>query len=728
MIPKKPNERISTYLDIFKEMAVSDNRVEEVITRAISVEGAYHHYGMHAAGVIISDNDDVNEYVPLSWDETNRQWKCQCDMVESEEQGLLKMDYLGLKNLNIITEILRLIYKRTGKIINPDTDIEEESEVIKAICASGNTNAIFQLESAGMKDVEKKLAPDKFEDLVLLLAAYRPGPMDSIPSMIKVKKGAPAKYRHPMLEPILNVTYGSLIYQEQVQQIFRSLAGYSFGRADLVRRAMSKKKEKVFLAEKPIFVYGSEKDNIPGCVANGIPADVAEAIFDDMVDFAKYAFNKSHAAAYARVTYILVWLKYYYPTEFMAVAMDWASQEQLVRLVAEAKEMGIKVLPVDINRSGDKFSIIDGHILFGMTSIKGIGGVEPILKARKEKPFTNFKDFFLRGHFRKDITEKLIAVGAFDNFCKNRKALQMAFNEMMAVTDTKKKNDENILKNQKILDTLYQLEKDKETVDDFDQGYIMSKLREAGYEGKSILTIEKQQKKLQGYLDKDADFNAQLNEIVVPDHIDEDIQEKLAAEKELIGVYLSGHPMDAYRIPSNCVSIESVQGNQVVEVCGIISDFKIRQRKSDGMDMAFFSLEDKSGIIQIACFTKAYAEYAELLGEGKVVSIRGKVMEEEVYSSDDESGEDVQKEVILKISVYGVKKMTPAEKDICLEISDITIWNDMYTNVIAPYVSETGKYRLILHDKLFNEIRDTGLHVVPQITNDEICGKLIMKL
>ena len=197
----------------------------KVVKRALSIEGAYNHYGMHAAGVIISDNNDVNEYVPLSWDDVNNQWKCQLTMTEAEEDaGLLKMDYLGLKNLNIITEMLRLIYKRTGRKIDPQKDIKEEAEVIKAICGSGKTNAIFQLESAGMKDVERKLGPDKFADLVLLLAAYRPGPMDSIPSMIAVKHGKQPEYRHQMLEHILKDTYGSLIYQEQVQQIFRDLA------------------------------------------------------------------------------------------------------------------------------------------------------------------------------------------------------------------------------------------------------------------------------------------------------------------------------------------------------------------------------------------------------------------------------------------------------------------------------------------------------------------------
>lgn len=244
VIPQKPHESIRNYLSVFEEMNQKNPKVDEIVKRALSIEGAYNHYGMHAAGVIISDNNDVNEYVPLSWDDVNNQWKCQLTMTEAEEDaGLLKMDYLGLKNLNIITEMLRLIYKRTGRKIDPQKDIKEEAEVIKAICGSGKTNAIFQLESAGMKDVERKLGPDKFADLVLLLAAYRPGPMDSIPSMIAVKHGKQPEYRHQMLEHILKDTYGSLIYQEQVQQIFRDLAGYSFGRADLVRRAMSKKRK-----------------------------------------------------------------------------------------------------------------------------------------------------------------------------------------------------------------------------------------------------------------------------------------------------------------------------------------------------------------------------------------------------------------------------------------------------------------------------------------------------
>lgn len=734
VIPQKPKEHISTYLPIFEEMNQKNPKVDEIIKRAMSIEGAYNHYGMHAAGVIISDNDDVNEYVPLSWDDVNKQWKCQMDMVEAEEAGLLKMDYLGLKNLNIITEMLRLIYKRTGRKIDPQTDIKEETEVIKAICASGKTNAIFQLESAGMKDVEKKLGTDKFADLVLLLAAYRPGPMDSIPSMIAVKHGKAPEYRHPMLEHILKDTYGSLIYQEQVQQIFRDLAGYSFGRADLVRRAMSKKKEAVFLAEKPIFVNGDPESGIKGCVANGIPAEVAEQIFDDMVDFAKYAFNKSHAAAYARVTYILCWLKYYYPIEFMTVALSWASEKQLVALIAECKSIGIEVKPVDINRSGAKFSIVDEKIYFGMTSIKGIGAVEPIMVARKEAAFSSFHDYYRRGHFKKNVTEGLINAGAFDYFCKNRKALMMAFEEMEECAGGKSKNNSDIEKQTVILNVLKEIENEKNG-SAVDADYVFGKLRAVGYKNKTLPTIEKIQAKIDSIVNKNQEIDAQISEIEIPENIDEDMMQKLENEKKLIGVFLSGHPMDAYRIPTNTKMISELKGGDVVNICGIIEDYKIRQRKSDNADMSFFTLEDKSGVIEVACFTKAYASFGELLGEGRVVNIRGKVMEEEVSVSnnntdgdDDSANEEEQKETVLKISVYEVKPMAPASKDLMLEIPDITIWNDLFKECVAQYVSPVGKYHVVLHDILFNEARETSLHVVPQIKNDPILGSLITTL
>lgn len=719
VIPNKPHAMIQESREAFEEYAKNDPRVTEVIERALSIEGAYKQYGMHAAGVIISDNDNVNEYVPLSWDEKNKQWKCQVDMAEAEEQGLLKMDYLGLKNLNIITEILRLIYKRTGLKINPNEDIQEEANVIRAICASGRTNGIFQLESDGIKDVEKRLKPDKFEDLILLLAAYRPGPMDSIPSMIAVKNGKNPEYRHPLLEPILKVTYGSLIYQEQVQQIFRSLAGYSFGRADTVRRAMSKKKEQVFLAEKPVFIYGKAEEGIQGCVANGIPAETAEAIFDDMVDFAKYAFNKSHAAAYARVTYILAWLKYYYPKEFMAVLLQHANTVQLISLVAECKENGIEILPVDINRSDSRFLLADNKIFFGLTAIKGIGAVEPILAARREAPFTDFQDFFLRGHFKKDITEKLIKAGAFDNLCKNRKALLMAFEEMVVISENRKTPLKNIAQDKAILEVLRKLQQEGGKLSNTE---ILAKLKAAGYKNKTVPSMEKIEKKLAEDIKKDAEILAQLKEIEVPSYIDEDIQEKLRYEKEMIGVYLSGHPMDAYKTDSHISSICNLKEGQTVSAAGIISDFAIRKKKATGEDMGFFNLEDQTGIIQVTCFTKAYREFGELLSEGKVVEIKGKVMAEEIYTAENaEEEEDDAKEtsVTLKLNVYSVKELQPASKMLVLRIRNILEWNSIFRKDIAPFVSTEGKYRLILQDTLFNEVRETGLRVNARILNKE---------
>lgn len=720
-IPTGPKVHISDAQVAFEAMAAVDPRVTEIIKRASLVEGCYHHYGMHAAGVIISDNDNVNEYVPLAWDDGNEQYKTQCNMTEAEELGLLKMDFLGLKNLNIITQILRLIYKRTGKRINPD-DIQEESQVIKAICATGKTNAIFQLESAGMKDVEKKMGVDCFADIVLLLAAYRPGPMDAIPEMISVKNGAAAQYRTEKLEPILKDTYGSLIYQEQVQQIFRQLAGYSYGRADLVRRAMSKKKESVFLAEKPIFVYGDPQSGIKGCVNNGISADVAEAIFDDMIDFAKYAFNKSHAAAYARVTYILCWLKYYYPIEFMAVAMDWANKTQIVALMAEAKEMGIKIRPVDINLSEENFTIINDEILFGFTSVKGIGAADLIVKARKDGEFKSFMDYFLRGHFRSNVTEALIKAGAFDQFCKNRQALKMAFEVMKELAGDIAKFEKSKNEAEKIFNTLKDLDSRKTQIDGFDSDYVMSKLREVGYKNKTIPTLERQQSTIDKYQKQIDNVIAQVKEVAIPTNIDENVENRLKEEKELIGVYLSGHPLDAYETPKGITQIANISSKGRVNICGVISNLQIRKRKSDGADMAFFDLEDRSGIIQICCFVKEYAEFSTMLSNNVTLQINGNVMEEKVYHSnnDDDPSDETEEETIYKVSVKFVKELAKATKEIILELDSIMNWNDVYKYFVAPYVSENAEYKLTLHDKLFGEIRETPVKVKKSFLESEL--------
>ncbi len=722
-VPTGPKVHISDAQSAFDAMAAVDPRVTEIIKRASLVEGCYHHYGMHAAGVIISDNDNVNEYVPLAWDDGNEQYKTQCNMVEAEELGLLKMDFLGLKNLNIITQILRLIFKRTGKRINPQVDIQEEQDVIKAICASGKTNAIFQLESAGMKDVEKKMGVDCFTDIVLLLAAYRPGPMDSIPNMISVKKGKTAEYRTKELEPILKDTYGSLIYQEQVQQIFRELAGYSYGRADLVRRAMSKKKEKVFLAEKPVFVYGDAQEGIEGCANKGIPADVAEAIFDDMVDFAKYAFNKSHAAAYARVTYILAWLKYHYPLEFMAVAMDWANETQIVALMADAKEMGIKVRPVDINLSEESFTIINDEIYFGFTSVKGIGSADLIVKARKAGEFKSFVDYFLRAHFRSNVTEALIKAGAFDKFCKNRQALKMAFNVMKELAGDIAKYEKSKSEAEEILKMLRDLDSRKAEIDGFDSDYVMSKLKEIGYKNKTIPTIEKQQNTVKRYQKQIDDVVAQVKEVVIPTNIDENVENRLKEEKELIGVYLSGHPLDAYDIPKGVTQVADISSKGRVSICGVISDLKIRKRKTDGADMAFFKLEDRSGVIDVCCFVKEYAEFGMMFTDNATLLISGNVMEDKVYRGKDEEGSgdnEEEPETIYKVSVKFVKEPAKATKEIILELDNIMSWNDVYKYFVAPYVSENAEYRLTLHDKLFGEIRETPVKVNKSFLESEL--------
>lgn len=724
-VPNVPKAHISDSDTVFESMAATDKRVEEIIRRAKLVEGAYHHWGMHAAAVIISDNDNVGEHVPLAWDDNNEQFKTQCNMTEAEEMGLLKMDFLGLKNLNIITQILRLIYERTGKRIYPEKDILEEKKVVKAICASGKTNGIFQLESAGMRNTAMKMGLDCFEDIILLVAAYRPGPMDSIPQMIKVKKGAKPEYRCPQLAPILDATYGAIMYQEQIQQIFRTLAGYSYGRADLVRRAMSKKKEKVFLAEKPAFIYGDEASGIKGCVNNGISEEVAGAIFEDMIDFAKYAFNKSHAAVYARITYILCWLKYYYPTEFMTVTMSWANKTKMISLIPEAREMGIEICPPDINCSEEAFSILNDKIFFGLTAIKGIGTVESILKARMQGKFTDFADYFLRADSKSNVTAALIEAGAFDKFCPNRKALGMAHDVMKELSGDMEKAKKGKSETEKYLNVLKNIKEHMEEIDGLDDGYIMQKLREVGYKNKTLPTIEKLNGSLAKFQARIDEGIRQIREVNIPSNIDENIEEKLRKEKALIGVYLSGHPLDAYEIPQDAVAIESISQKGRTKICGVITDMVIRKRRLDGAEMAFFNLEDKSDVIPVCCFVKEYGEYCNLLAEGAMIEVSGTIMEETkaVSNNSEEDGEnsdDAAEETVFKVAAKTIKTLNRTAKEIILRLDNIMQWNDVYEYFVKKFVSPEGEYRLVLKDELFGELRQTPLRVKREFLQAEL--------
>ena len=404
--------------------AYEDGTEEAIIwRRAKLIENKLFATGLHAGGVVISDNDDINEYIPLAWNEENQVWAAQCDMVKLETRGMIKMDLLGLSTLDIVSDCLQLIEQRTGRIINPD-EIPFEPIVFREIYAKGKTNSVFQFESPGMKKMLKDFKPESIEDVILLVAAYRPGPMQFIPDIIDVKNGRKKpSYVVPELKDILDSTYGYPVYQEQLMSIFHVCAGFSLGKADIVRRYMSKKKVENFLEFKPEFVTG--------LMNTGATEKGAIELWDSLTDFAKYAFNRSHAAAYAIVSYQTAWLKYHYPTEFFCAMFNNKEQKKFTPIMDDCKDFHVNILPVDINHSQYEFSIEDAGIRFGFKGIKGIG--DSNLLKDSTRGYHSFKDFVLKDMLIEDngkitqmkssVVENLINSGAFDKIYKNRERL-----------------------------------------------------------------------------------------------------------------------------------------------------------------------------------------------------------------------------------------------------------------------------------------------------------------
>ena len=444
MIPDDLKITLDKALDTspdFKHAYDVDPEVHRIVDTARRLEGLSRNVGTHAAGVVISSLP-VDDVVPLVSSE--RGFATQFTMTEIEHLGLLKMDFLGLRNLTAIQDCLRMIKKDTGLDLDLSKIDYDDQNVYKLI-ASGNTVGIFQLESGGMTGFMKDLQPDCLEDLIAGISLYRPGPMDSIPTYVECKKNPKkVKYLVPQLEPILSPTYGCIVYQEQVMDIVRALGGYSYGRADLVRRAMSKKKADVMAKEREYFVNGKLNEDgsidVPGCIRNGIPEDAANQIFDEMTSFAAYAFNKSHAAAYAVVAYQTAWLKYYYPAQFMASLMTYpANADAVAGLIRNAREMGIEVLPPDVNRSQKHFDTDEGRIRYGLLGIKhvGEGMVDEIMRARQVKMPSDIFEFVdgLDVHqINRTAMESLVKAGALDCFPGNKAQKLAAIGDLIART------------------------------------------------------------------------------------------------------------------------------------------------------------------------------------------------------------------------------------------------------------------------------------------------------
>ena len=600
MIPNELNITIDRALQInpeLRKLYEGDEQVRTLIDMSKRLEGLPRHTSMHAAGVVIC-SEPAEELVPLSRG-ADGSITTQFTMTTIEELGLLKMDFLGLRTLTVLRDAVALIEKSKGVHIDLD-HIDMDDKKVLASIGTGKTDGVFQLESGGMKSFMKELRPQNLEDIIAGISLYRPGPMDFIPKYIRGKNNASSvTYSCPQLEPILEPTYGCIVYQEQVMQIVRELGGYTLGRSDLVRRAMSKKKQAVMEKERANFIYGNEEEQVPGCVAKGIPEEVASKIYDEMMDFAKYAFNKSHAACYAVVAYQTAFLKYYYPVEFMAALMTSVidNSEKVAEYIMVCKSMGIAILPPDINQGESGFSVNGRSIRYALTAIKSVGRpvIDAVVEERRERgPYVNLKDFITRVA-QKDVNKKamenFIKAGAFDSLPGTRKQFMSAYVQIMDHIIRDRKN--NMAGQMSLFDL----------VDDSQKEEFDVKLPDVGEYSKEML---------------------------------------LSFEKEVLGVYISGHPLEEWEelwkkgITNTTADFmlkeESgetvVKDNMSVTIGGMIADKKIKYTKNDKI-MAFLTLEDLLGSVEVIVFPKDYEKYHEKLTEDNKVFIKGRVSLEE---------------------------------------------------------------------------------------------------
>ena len=600
MIPNELNVTIDRALQAnpeLRKLYESDEQVKVLIDMSKRLEGLPRHTSMHAAGVVICP-ESADEFVPLSRG-SDGCITTQFTMTTLEELGLLKMDFLGLRTLTVIQNAVRLVEKDTGVKLDMDNVDFNDKAVLDSI-GTGRTDGVFQVESGGMKNFMKELKPQNLEDIIAGISLYRPGPMDFIPRYIKGKNNAASiTYLCPQLKPILEPTYGCIVYQEQVMQIVRDLGGYTMGRSDLVRRAMSKKKQSVMEKERANFIYGNEEEGVPGCVSNGISAEVAGTIYEEMMDFAKYAFNKSHAACYAVVSYQTAYLKYYYPVEFMAALLTSVIDNpgKVSEYILTCRSMGIKILPPDINEGEAGFSVSGGSIRYALTAIKGVGRpvIDQVTAEREARgPFLSIQDFVTRmadSEVNKRTVENFIKSGTFDGLGGTRKQFMSVFVQMM---DAQQHNKKNNLAGQMSLFDL---------VDEEDKGEFEIRLPDVGEYSKELL---------------------------------------LGFEKEVLGIYVSGHPLEEYeqtwrkhitRTTADFLLDEetgemNVRDQERVTIGGMISDKKIKYTRNDKV-MAFLTLEDLVGTVEVVVFPKVYEQESAKLTEDSKVFIKGRASAEE---------------------------------------------------------------------------------------------------
>ena len=616
-----------------KEMYDGDEKLHRLIDVAKALEGMPRHASTHAAGVVITERP-VYEYVPLATNDESV--VCQYQMTTLEELGLLKMDFLGLRNLTVLDDAVKLVRRHSPGFRIEDVP-EDDKETFEMLSA-GRTSGVFQLESTGMTGVCVGLKPKGIEDITAIISLYRPGPMDSIPRFIECS-AHPEKitYKHELLRPILSVTYGCIVYQEQVIEIFRQLAGFSLGQADMIRRAMSKKKHKVIDAERVAFVHGDAARNIPGALAKGVSEDVANSIYDEILDFASYAFNKAHAVSYAIVAYRTAYMKCHYPREYMAALLSSIldNSQKVAEYIAECRELGIKLLPPDVNESDADFTVSGENIRFGLVAIKSVGraSIENLVAERRENgPFKSFEDFCRRINgkdLNRRAVENLIRAGAFDSMGYKRRAL---LDIAGAVLDSI---------NQSLRDNI------------------------AGQMGL--------------FGDAELEGNAPAA-IPIPQVEEFSPMELMAMEKETTGLYLSGHPMDGYRdavrrigaVPLGAVMADFAAedgprrfaDNQNITVAGVVAAAKTRTTRSNTL-MSYIQLEDDTGSMELMAFQKALDKGGIYVKENAAIIVKGRI------SARDEKEPQLMVDSIRPISdvdALGANVPPPAEKKLWVKL------------------------------------------------------------
>lgn len=676
-----------------RKLYEEDSETKEIIDVSRKIEGMLRHASTHAAGVVISKKP-IDEYVPLY--KHQDAITTQFTMTTLEELGLLKMDFLGLRTLTVIRDALDLIEKNHNLKIN-FSKMEYDDPKVYELLSSGNTLGVFQLESAGMRSFMKQLKPDNFEDIVAGISLYRPGPMDSIPVYINNKNNPEnVEYLHKKLKPIMEVTYGCLVYQEQVMQVVRDLGGYSYGRSDLVRRAMGKKKMDVMEKEREYFIHGKTDENgeleIAGCVRNGVPEDIGNKIFDDMIDFAKYAFNKSHAAAYGVLAYETAYLKAHYPVEFMAALITsvMGNTDKVVEYIRECNSLKIDVLKPDINKSFTKFSVEDKSIRFGLAAVKNVGVnvLNNIIKERESSgEFKDFNEFCKRldsKDLNKRIIESLIKCGAFDEMGDNRASLLLGYEKLLeSISMDRKKN----LAGQVSL---------------FD-----------GFE-------------------MDESINNDIQSMYTLPHVKElEEKERLYLEKEVLGMYVSGHPLSQYKdeIKKN-TTINNAELNEIkddyitylnlnereVTMGGIVINKTIRTTKRNDL-MAIIELEDLFGVIEVIVFPQVLQKYNTVIQEDKIIYIDGrlsikedenaKLIAREIRDMNDSGNKD-KPTLYLKINSIENKELV---NDLISVVTKYPGENDIY--IYAENIKQVYKWNHIkvnINENLINELE----HILPK--------------